>query len=54
MKEIKLYKLASCIIFLFVKSKCNNFIKEIKHVLRAKFVRILVQVKTLDCVSGFH
>ena len=34
MKEIKVYIRASYIVFLFVKIK-NNFIKEIKHVLRA-------------------
>ena len=63
----KLYEFrvrASFIVFLFVKTENNNFIKEIlKHVVRAsihllktsaKFVRILEQVKTFDCVSGFH
>ena len=34
MKEIKVYLSASYIVFLFVKTE-NNFIKEIKHVLRA-------------------
>ena len=34
-KEIKL---ASYIAFLFVKSETNNFIKEIKHILRAFIV----------------
>ena len=34
MKEIKVSLRASYIIFLFVKTK-NNFIKEVKHVLRA-------------------
>ena len=34
MKEITVYIRASYIVFLFVKTK-NNFIKEIKHVLRA-------------------
>ena len=48
-KEIKLNIRASYIVFLLVKSKTNNFIKKIKHVLRAfitlaKFVRILKQV----------
>ena len=33
MKAIDLYLPASCIIFLFVKSSNNNYIKEIKHVL---------------------
>ena len=54
---------ASYIVFLFVKTENNNSIKEIKtccpclHSLlktSAKFLRILEQVKTLDCVSGFH
>ena len=63
MKEIKVYIRASYIIFLFVKTE-YNFIKEIKHVLdafidwwkpRQSFcMRILEQVKTLDCVSDFH
>ena len=35
MKEIIVYIRASYIVFLFVKTKNNNFIKEIKHVLRA-------------------
>ena len=35
MKEIKLYKRASYIDFLVVKSETNNFMKEIKHVLCA-------------------
>ena len=35
MKEIKVYIRASYISFLFVKTENNNFIKEIKHVLRA-------------------
>ena len=35
MEEIKLYKRASFIVVLFVKLETNNFIKEIKHVLRA-------------------
>ena len=56
MKEIKLYIRASYIVFFFVKTENNNFIKEIKHVTftTAKFERILEQVKTLDFVSGFH
>ena len=33
MKEIKVYIRASYIVFLFVKTENNNFIKEIKHVL---------------------
>ena len=55
---------ASYIVFLFVNNENNNFIKEIKHVVcasiacwkprLAKFVRILEQVKSLDCISGFH
>ena len=55
---------ASYIGFLFVKTENNNFIIEIKHVFRdfihsllkisAKFVRILEQGKTIDCVSGFQ
>ena len=51
-KEIELYKRASYIVFLSVKSKINNFIKRIKRILRslslvetsAKFVIILEQV----------
>ena len=35
MKETKLYKRASHIAFLFVKSETNKFIKEIKYVIRA-------------------
>ena len=35
MKEIRLYKPASCIVILFVKTENNNFLKEIKNVLRA-------------------
>ena len=38
MKEIKLYKPASYIVVLFVKSETNNFIKEIKHILRSFIV----------------
>ena len=65
MKEINVYIYAVYIVVLFVKKE-NNFIhlKEIKHVLcafiysqvksLAKFVRILEQVKTFDCISGFH
>ena len=34
MKEIKVYIRASYVVFVFVKTE-NNFIKEIKHVLRA-------------------
>ena len=65
MNKIKLCIYSSYIVFLFVNiSENNNFIKEIKHVLRAficslvktsrKFARILEQVKTLECISGFH
>ena len=57
-EEIKLYIHTSFIIFPLVLSENNNFIKEIKHVLRAfiawRKVRILELVKTLDCFSGFH
>ena len=35
MKEIKVYIRALYIVFLFVKTENNNFIKEIKYVLRA-------------------
>ena len=35
MKDILVYKLASYIVFLFVKMENNNFIKEIKHVIIA-------------------
>ena len=35
MKEIKVYIRALHIVFLFFKKKNNNFIKEIKHVVRA-------------------
>ena len=35
MKEIKVYTHASYIVSLFVKTENNNFIKEIKHALRA-------------------
>ena len=38
MRQIKLHKRASCIVFLFVKAKNNDFIKETKHVLRAFIV----------------
>ena len=34
-REMKLNIRVSYIVFLFVKSENNNFIKEIKHVLRA-------------------
>ena len=50
--------------FSLLRKKITLFIKEIKHVLcafiysqvkrLAKFVRILEQVKTFDCISGFH
>ena len=59
LKEIKL----STNVFLLGKLETTNFIKEIKHVLcaiislvktSAKSVRILEQVKTLECVSSFH
>ena len=33
-KEIKVYIHASYIVFLFLKTKNNNFIKEIRHVFR--------------------
>ena len=57
-KEIKLYIRVLYIVFLFVKSENNNFLKEIKHFVRAfiacetaaKFVRIFEQVKTRDAV----
>ena len=53
---------ASYIVFLFVKTENNNFIKEIKKCLclhsllktSAKLVRILEQVKTRQAVEGFH
>ena len=35
MKEMTLYSRASYIVFFFAKTENNNFIKEIKHVLRA-------------------
>ena len=35
MKEIKVYISALYIVFLFVKTENNNFLKEIKHVLPA-------------------
>ena len=36
MKEIfKVYIRASCVLFLSIKTENNNFLKEIKHVLRA-------------------
>ena len=55
MKEIKVYILASHIVFLFVKTENNNSLclhSVVKN--SAKFVRILEQVKTLDFVPGFY
>ena len=57
MNEIKVYIHASYIIFLFVKTKTNN--KTCSPILYSlvktstKLVRILEQVKTIDCVSDF-
>ena len=51
------------IVFLSVKTENNNFIKEIKHVVRVFYPgknlgkvceNSLEQMKTLDCVSGFR
>ena len=39
MKKIEVYICASYIVFLFVKTENTNFIKEIKHVLRAFIAR---------------
>ena len=52
MKEITVYIHASYIVFFFVTMKTNDFIKEIKHVLRV--FRAWRKIKTLDCISGFH
>ena len=38
-KEIKIYVRTSYIVFLFVKSENNNFIKEINHVLHGFIAR---------------
>ena len=63
MKEIKLYIRTLYIVFLFVKSERNNFIKINKTrspcllglvKALAKFVSILEKVQALDCVSGFY
>ena len=61
MKEVKVYVRALYVVFLFVKME-NIFIKgKKKHVYMPLWsgenrgnVWILEQVKTLDCISGFH
>ena len=56
MKEIKAYIRPPHIVFLFIKTEIINFIKEIKHVLRA-FIAWwkprLMFGRILDCVSDF-
>ena len=59
MNKIKLYIRASYFIFPVLKLENNNFIKHFLYLYNlvktsAKFVSISEQVKTLDCLLGFH
>ena len=59
MNKIKLYIRASYFIFPVLKLENNNFLKHFLYLYNlvktsAKFVSISEQVKTLDCLLGFH